>query len=76
MRNCASENPLIGNFCSKMDSGFALRAPRNDTRLLRRFLHIAVRQLARGALGFAGVAEELAFETIEAWGRGEEALTS
>src|SRR5207253_221829 len=41
---------------------------------LRRFLHLSVSQLARRALGFAGVAEELAFETVETWGGGEEAV--
>src|SRR5262245_57192599 len=30
MRNCASENPSGLNLCCEMDSGLALRAPRND----------------------------------------------
>jgi hypothetical protein len=68
-------NPLIGNFCSQMDSGFAPRAPRNGAAL-RRLPHIAIHQLARSTLGFAGVAEELTFEAIELVRRGEEAVAS
>ena len=35
MRNCASGNPFIDVTCRLMDSGLALRAPRNDDKLPR-----------------------------------------
>ena len=44
--------------------------------MLRRFLHITVNQLARGALGFASVAEELAFKAVELVRGSEEAVAS
>jgi hypothetical protein len=51
-------------------------APETKGGKVCRFLHITVNQLARSALGFASVAEKLAFKTVELVRGSEEAVAS